>query len=94
MLVIGDPVDAETLAVRAGIGRRRSRRTCACARSQTRCRCAAQAAARRGAAQARSHVTRRRHRLESDLNLLVSTTADRAEGIAVLREAPPTFTGE
>ena len=84
MLVIGDAIDAAALE-RSGLAvlgddprraRRRARRA-ACGRARR-----AQAAAREAVLRGRDLTMADGHRLESDLNLLLSTTADRAEGIA------------
>lgn len=55
----------------------------------------AQAAAREAVLRGRDLTIADGHRLESDLNLLLSTTRDRAEGIAAFFEKrPPEFEGE
>ena len=55
----------------------------------------AQAAARDAVQRGRDLTIAEGHRVESDLNLLLSTTSDRAEGIAAFFDKrPPTFRGE
>ena len=97
LLVIGDPADAVTLE-RSGL---------ALLADDPRVRAdelaehlaggapRAQAAARDAVQRGRDLTLADALRLESDLNLLISTTHDRAEGIAVFFEKrPPRFTGE
>ncbi len=55
----------------------------------------AQAAARDAVQRGRDLTMHDALRLEADLNLLIATTGDRAEGIAAfLEKRDPTFTGE
>ena len=98
MLVVGDAVDADVLE-RSGLA-------CPC-RRPARLRRASSPSGSRPARRVRKRPHARRcsagrdltmadgHRLESDLNLLLSTTDDRAEGIAAFFEKrAPEFEGE
>jgi enoyl-CoA hydratase len=97
MLVMGEEVDATTLersgiALRAGGAIERARELAErLAAGAPR----AQAAAREAVLRGRDLTMADGHRLESDLNLLLSTTRDRAEGIAAFFEKrAPEFEGE
>jgi enoyl-CoA hydratase/carnithine racemase len=96
MLVVGDAVDAEGLA-RSGLAvldADPKARADALAAQLSRGAPRAQAAARDAVQRGRDLTLADALRLESDLNLLISTTDDRAEGIAaVFEKRAPRFRG-
>jgi enoyl-CoA hydratase/carnithine racemase len=97
MLVIGETVDARMLE-RSGVALRSSDPV-ACANDLVQRLAAgaprAQAAAREAVLRGLDLTLADGHRLESDLNLLLSTTRDRAEGIAAFFEKrAPEFEGQ
>ncbi|HEY7107441.1 MAG TPA: enoyl-CoA hydratase-related protein [Acidimicrobiia bacterium] len=97
MLVVGEEVDADALA-RTGVAimapdarAHASELAARLAKGAPR----AQAAAREAVIRGRDLTLADGHRLESDLNLLLSTTRDRAEGIAAFFDKrSPKFEGE
>ena len=97
MLVIGEAIDADQLE-RSGIALRADDALSFAHELAERLAAGtprAQAAAREAVLRGRDLTMADGHRLESDLNLLLSTTRDRAEGIAAFFEKrAPEFEGE